>query len=179
MKKSFVLITRSYKYGGYCVAGFDTETKRWIRLVSSSDLSGNEIPKSVFEPFDDLDILEVETVGAQPYGCQTENYVLDMTVPPKRVGKFSFYELLSPAYVNRTPFLLGNPLSSLSAEEIARQNVSLGLFFVRSLFFDYYAGDDGKWHYRSHFLYGGRQYSIPSTARTTLRGERSSMRFSQ
>lgn len=130
MKRSFVLITRSYKYGGYCVAGFDAVTKRWIRLVSLSDPSGNEIPKHIFEPFDDLDILEVEGTGDAPCGCQTENFVLDLSVPPRRVGKFSFYELLTPAYIGMTPMIFGNVLSGLSAEEVARQNGSLGLFKV-------------------------------------------------
>ncbi len=159
MKKSFVLITRSYKYGGYCIAGFDMETKQWIRLVTSGDPYKNEIPKSVFEPFDDLDILEVETVRAESYGCQTENFVLDRAVPPVRKGRLSFYELLDSGYVKAPPTIFGNVLSYLSEEETARQRTSLGLFKVQSLVFDYFVGDDGKPHYRSKFLYEGKQYS--------------------
>ncbi len=159
MKKSFVLITRSYKYGGYCVAGFDLETKGWIHLVSSAEPTGSEIPKPFFEPFDDLDILEVETKGKVPCGCQTENFLLDLSVPPRKAGKFSFYELLSPAYVLSTPFLLGNGSSGLSEEEIKRQHTSLGLYAVENLLFDFYLGDDGKKHYRCKFRYMGRGYS--------------------
>ena len=130
MKRSFALITRSYKYGGFCIAGIDVETKGWIRLVSSEDPYKNEIPKSVFEPFDDLDILEVEVKGGAPCGCQTENFVLDLSVPPRRAGKLSFYELLNPAYVSTSPTIFGNLFSGLFAEEIARQRASLGLFEV-------------------------------------------------
>lgn len=159
MKKSFALITRSYKNGGYCIAGIDMETKRWIRLVSSEDPHESEIPKRFFEPYDDLEILGVEVVRAVLYGCQTENYLLDLSVPPERRGKFSFEELLTPAYVNSPPALFGNLYSHLSSEEIARQRTSLGLFVVRTLVFDYSLGDDGKPHYRSKFWYRGRQYA--------------------
>lgn len=159
MKKSFVLITRSYKYGGYCVAGFDLKTKGWIRLVSSAEPTNNEIPKSFFERFDALDILEVEVTGEAPYSCQTENFLLDYTVTPRRIGKLSFYELLSTAFVSSSPTIFGNFLAELSEEEIARQRRSLGLFEVQSLFFDFRLGDDGKWRYRCKFMYRGRQYS--------------------
>ena len=159
MKKRFVLITRSYKYGGYCVAGFDAETKGWIRLVASADPSSSEIPKGVFDKFGDLDILEVETRGEGVYGCQAENHILDLSVPPVRCGRLTFYELLSAPYLSKTPYIFGNPLSSLSETEIYRQRSSLGLFLVNSLRFNYYEGDDGKPHYRSDFIYRGAVYT--------------------
>ena len=155
MKKSFVLMTRSYKYGGFCVAGIDADTGTWLRLVSSSAPSGNEIPKYFFEAFDDLDILEVEGKGMVPCGCQTENFLLDMTVPPVRRGRLSYYELLTKPYLSSSPDLFGNTLSYLTEAEISRQHSSLGLFKVESLRFEYALSDDGKMRYRSRFLYRG------------------------
>lgn len=159
MKKSFILITRSYKHGGYCVAGFDAETKKWIRLVSSVDPSQNEIPKGIFDGFGDLDILEIETLGGIPFGCQIENFLLDLNVPPVRRGRLAFFELFAAPYLSSAFNILGNPLSALTEEEMQRQRGSLGLFQVDSLRFDYYNGDDDKLHYRSEFLYRGTAYS--------------------
>ncbi len=159
MKQLLILITRSYKYGGYCVAGLDVKTKQWIRLVSSGDPAGNEIPKSIFEPFNDLDILEVETSKRAPSGCQTENYVLDPAVPPVRRGRLVRYELLSPSYLFHSPNLFGNTRSYLSETEIAGQKLSIGLFKVEALCFNYALGDDGKMHYRADFTYRSARYS--------------------
>lgn len=172
MKQTFILITRSYKYGGYCVAGIDPETKRWVRLVSKTSPAENEIPKHVFEPFDDLDILEVETRGAVPYGCQTENVLLDLNVRPVRRGRLSFYELLSPDYCDRSPTIFGNTLSALNEAEIGGQSTSLGLFFVDTLRFDYAFRDDGKWHFRCSFRYMGTTYSDVSVTDPIYRRER-------
>lgn len=159
MKKRLILITRSYKYGGYCVAGFDAETKGWIRLVSSADPSSSEIPKGIFDRFGDLDILEVETRGEGVCGCQSENYILDLSVPPVRRGRLTFYELLNAPYLSKTPYIFGNSLSALTEREIYRERSSLGLFLVNSLRFNYYLGDDGKPHYRSEFVYRGMTYT--------------------
>lgn len=38
MKKDIIVLTCSAKHGGYCVAGIDTETNEWIRLVASDNL---------------------------------------------------------------------------------------------------------------------------------------------
>lgn len=159
MKRLFVLVTRSYKYGGYCVAGFDAETKAWVRLVAGSDPSNNEIPKNIFDPFDDLDILEVETLGESPYGCQSENVVLDLNTPPVRRGKLDFSELLRPPRLARSSSLFGNLSSSLSEDEVAKQQYSLGLFPVENLRFQYAEGDDGKVRYRGSFFHRGMRYS--------------------
>ncbi len=159
MKKKFALLTRSYKYGGYCIAGADLETKRWIRFVSSTDAAGNEIPKYFFESFDDLDILEVEVRGEAKCGCQTENFLLDLSQKPVRRGRLSFYELLSPVYLSAAPSILGGDLSYLEQGEIGGMDHSFGLYKVDALQFDYYLGDDGKMHYRCGFLYAGKSYA--------------------
>lgn len=35
MEKKIIILTKSKKHSGYCVAGIDYETGEWIRLVSS------------------------------------------------------------------------------------------------------------------------------------------------
>ena len=38
-RKEVVILTKSYKNKGYCVAGIDAETGEWIRLVSDDEES--------------------------------------------------------------------------------------------------------------------------------------------
>lgn len=68
MKKDIIILTCSAKHGGYCVAGIDTETDDWIRLVASDDLGTNEIPKYFMSYSNDtvckpLDVVSVEIIG--------------------------------------------------------------------------------------------------------------------
>lgn len=44
MRKKVILLTKSLKNGGYCVAGIDYYTGQWIRLVS-----GNQETKGALE----------------------------------------------------------------------------------------------------------------------------------
>ncbi len=152
-------MTKSYKNGGYCVAGFDTETKEWIRLVASEDPARSELPKSLFDGFDYLEILEVEVLRPVPYGCQRENFLMDLTVPPVRRGRLALSELLSGEYLSREKYLFGNPFSFLNEEEIARVGGSLVLIKAENLRLGYYRDEENRMHYRSSFTYRGRTYS--------------------
>lgn len=40
MEKKIIILTKSKKHSGYCVAGIDYETGEWIRLVSSDSETG-------------------------------------------------------------------------------------------------------------------------------------------
>ncbi len=171
MKKTLILMTKSYKYGGYCISGVDPRSGAWIRLVSSKDPSKNEIPKALFEPFRCLDILEVGVTEAVPYGCQTENFLLDPALPPTRVGVFPKEKLLTLCPKNTAAGIFGNSRSHLTEFEIARQGYSLMACPVQDLSFDYYADEVEKWHFRCSFRYGGLAYSDISVTDPVFRRE--------
>lgn len=159
MEKQFVLMTRSYKYGGYCVAGFDAETGRWMRLVASEDPAKSEIPKAVFEGFDFLDILKVEVRSLPPCLCQTENFLLDMKIPPVRIGNFPFARLLDKLFLSGENLLFGNARAYLSEREIADMPYSLALVKADRVHLGYYRDEEGKKRFPCKFFYRGTEYS--------------------
>lgn len=74
MRKKVILLTKSLKNGGYCVAGIDYYTGQWIRLVS-----GNQETKGALEkcgvPYKPLDIVIVDNITPMPIQYQPENYL--------------------------------------------------------------------------------------------------------
>ena len=44
MEKKIIILTKSKKHSGYCVAGIDYETGEWIRLVSSDLETEGAVP---------------------------------------------------------------------------------------------------------------------------------------
>ena len=44
MEKTIIILTKSKKHSGYCVAGIDYKTGEWIRLVSSDIETEGAVP---------------------------------------------------------------------------------------------------------------------------------------
>ena len=81
MTKDIIILTKSKKDNGYCVAGIESETGKWIRLVSPNKLLNGSLTDfdmqmtngEICEP---LDFVRVEISQAVPSGCQTENHMI-------------------------------------------------------------------------------------------------------
>ena len=93
MKKQICILTKSYKHGGYCVAGIDIETKEWIRLVNSDNPNTDDIGKEQLvlngKIIDCLDVLEYDFIKNIPNLCQTENWLLNNSISPKFIKSIS------------------------------------------------------------------------------------------
>ena len=77
-----VVLTKSAKNGGHCVAGIDVDTGNWVRLVSNdlnthgalSDQDMQYQDRSYCTP---LDIVSVPIIKACPSQYQPENILID------------------------------------------------------------------------------------------------------
>ena len=82
MKKQICILTKSYKHGGYCVAGVDIETKEWIRLVNSDNPSTDEIRKEQMilngKVIDCLDVLEYDFIKNVRKLYQIKTFTVDI-----------------------------------------------------------------------------------------------------
>ncbi|GAB1475496.1 hypothetical protein MASR2M70_03280 [Bacillota bacterium] len=92
MKKEIVLLTKSKKFGAYCIAGIDVLTNQWIRIVASG---GGAIKKidACYENGDEaeiLDIIEVEITGEDNIAFQPENYIMKARSKWIKKGSASF-----------------------------------------------------------------------------------------
>ena len=82
MKKEIIILTKSLKRNGYCVAGIDISTGRWIRIVSNDVKSEHAILKqhmvySNGKETDIFDVVEIDLVEQISTSIQPENWLLN------------------------------------------------------------------------------------------------------
>lgn len=166
MIRQICLLTKSYKQNGYCVAGIDIESREWIRLVSSIDPSSDRISKSYLEinekSIDCFDIIEVDTLANIPTECQTENWLIRETDPPKYVGTVSKDELFNYLKLDTPDYFIVNNGGYLTEKEVFRLDRSLFAFEVCNLTvqieeYDYFG--DRKFKNKCSFVYNGIKYT--------------------
>lgn len=114
MKESFelIILTKSAKYGGFCVAGIEPKSKQWRRLVTEdSETHGALTSKDMRDingsAFDILDHIWVSNAEHQYGSLQTENYLIDRKYPFKKLKTTNIMTIAQMDYCskNETVFL--------------------------------------------------------------------------
>ena len=100
MEKRIIILAKSNKFSGYCVAGFDIDSKKYIRLVPKnepnnpqSSLLEADLRYSNNEPISVLDIVKCTVIKQAADKHQTENWVLDVNASKEKLGTVSITEL--------------------------------------------------------------------------------------
>ncbi len=161
--KTFIVMSKSRKYHGYCVAGFDVENQEWCRLISSNKNSDFAIDPNDFvdQNGNEIAILSEITVScAKVEGdpIQTENYLLDSSAVIINHGTDKSKEKLGKSlkiFRNPEAFIYCDRYAYLTEEEIGKYNYSL--VFVKVYDFSVYCGFYNKC--KCSFYYNGRHYS--------------------
>ena len=166
MKKQICILTKSYKHGGYCVAGIDMETKEWIRLVNSDNPSTDEIRKEQMwiegKEIDCLDVVEYDFIKNIHNSCQTENWLLNNTIFPKFIKTIVLEQLADIVEVESEENFICNKFNLLNASEILGVKRSLYIFNVKKLkieAIEYQSFDLVKHRYKCEFNYNNKTYS--------------------
>ncbi|MBY0755130.1 hypothetical protein K5V21_06645 [Clostridium sardiniense] len=135
MKKKVIILTRSDKNGGYCVAGIDVKKERFIRLVSDDEgtdyaLTDNDIMYEDGTQMQPMEIIEVELLGKQGSENQPENYIIDDSKYFEKVGKAKKSEIRE--YLMKPDFIFYNSEASVLEEDMEEilDKYSLVLFRV-------------------------------------------------
>lgn len=162
MKKiRFLLLTKSYKDSGYCVAGINLDENKFVRLVADTDLDLASIPYAYIDTppaIDCLDILEIEPIKAVPFGCQTENILIDTNLRPSKIGRANLTDILQ--YVNSEQKIFGNTKKVLHSSQVEKLNRSLGLYIVENLkICCYFDEEKDKYVNQCDFRYKGNLYT--------------------
>jgi hypothetical protein len=133
-----VILTKSIKNGGYCVAGIDINTSKWVRLVSSDrDSHGALFEQDIqyrngmnCEP---LDVARVPILRKMPTAYQPENVLIDETQYWEKVRKVSIGDVLELHPSETHNYLLGNIYPYITKERIDTVGHSLILVKVGHL----------------------------------------------
>lgn len=158
-----VVLTKSSKHGGYCVAGVGVNNGHWIRLVSSDEDSHGAIFKynmryengAYCEPFD---VVRVPVIGKLPAANQPENVLIDEGRPWHKLGAFSVSRLISLHPPEVSNYIFGNGRCYLNAKQIGAVDRSLTLIKVYDLIV---RREDSK-KPKAEFRYRGRKYMFMS-----------------
>ncbi|MBU4276406.1 MAG: hypothetical protein KKC30_06695 [Proteobacteria bacterium] len=149
MNKRLVVLTKSDKVGGWCIAGreligesLDYNLGNWIRpVVADGPIGNHQCVLNDSSSVQVLDIVEIPMAGPRPIKHQPENYLIKEDVPWKKLGTMSPSALRSfierpdslwwdpsafPEYV--TPHYVSNTLINQSLYIIKPDNLFLNLY---------------------------------------------------
>ena len=163
MRREVAILTKSSKFGGYCVAGVDLKTGEWVRFVSNNAqtngaLSKDDIAyvnKSICKP---LDVVLVDVAGAAPLPHQPENYLIDPRKYWMKTGECTLSDVLRVHPAEVRPYLYGNLRPFVDSNEIDSIDYSLTLVRVSSLAISHVTNIDNKPKTKASFVYNGRTY---------------------
>lgn len=125
MEKEIVLLTKSKKKGNYCIAGVDTKTGEWIRIISE-DTSIQHAVSPVYTWYENgsmsevMDIVRIKCKESKPGIHQPENYVMDERVVWKKEGIITVEQLLQIHNVEIKPFLFYNADKAVDSKMLNR-----------------------------------------------------------
>lgn len=154
-----VILTKSVKNGGYCVAGINIKNSSWIRLVSSNTDSHGALcdyhmryrNRAICKL---LDVVKVPILREEPTKHQPENVLIDEQKPWEKVDEFSINDVLELHPPETHNCLLGNVFPYITEQRVDTVGHSLILVKVRDLIITH----PGERRTKASFLYGDTTY---------------------
>lgn len=136
-KMKLVILTKSAKHGGFCVAGINLyKNKNWFaRIVKNDD--GDAVTDEDIAGAKPLDIIEVFVKGNKKKHNQTENFPIDFdaNTPVKIVGRetVDYVKNLCDKQEFEHIGFFNNTKRSLTEEDVSRISYSLSAIKVKDL----------------------------------------------
>lgn len=139
MEKEVIILTKSDKNGGYCVAGIDKGNGKFIRLVSEDCESHFALHNNDLIYEDEQSYVEVMDVVKVRLKCkqncieQPENYIIDDGYYMKKIGVSNRSEISQ--YLMKQDYIFYNSSNLIESENLEKelQKYSLVMFKVDEL----------------------------------------------
>lgn len=179
MKKEIIILTKSDKRGGYCVAGIDKKTGEWIRVISSNDatehaVSGMDLICDDGREVDIYDIVEIEFIKAMPTDVQPENYLYNEKIQWKKKGKSNLGCVLRIHGCDNANYVFGNVQNRLEGNESCLAKSSLLLLKVDNPRYNVKRFPE-RTLVQMNFYYNKREYSFFRITQKSLKEKYSAM----
>ncbi|MDD3417159.1 MAG: hypothetical protein PHY47_24715 [Lachnospiraceae bacterium] len=163
------VLTKSSKFGNYCVAGINLASGEFVRLVTEDDtihgaLTFRDIMYEDGSCMQEMDIVKVEIKGRDNNLLQPENVVIDRDYYLDKAGTFSISELVDicPNSIGRTIF--GNTGCYVHESDIESVGKSLTLIRVSDFVVHQRINAEGRPKAKASFNYNGYIYdNMPIT----------------
>lgn len=171
MKKTIIILTKSKKHSGYCVAGIDYETGEWIRLISGDKETEGAVPREdlVFSNGQLLEIYDVILCNlSKPCGTevQPENWLYDESVKWQKVGQSNLTEVIKIHGCDLMEYIFENEDIKLPANWEFEGNSSLCLVKIADASVWVKTFEEKK--ISLNFTYNNVQYRYMSISQTDL-----------
>lgn len=100
MTRELILLAVSRKYGKYCVAGIDTSSGQWLRLVTTDTdahyaIDAKDLITDTGETAQKLDVVQVQIIDKSISYFQSENFIIRKNSPWHKVRSASIAEVSS------------------------------------------------------------------------------------
>lgn len=159
--RDIVILTKSAKPTGNCVAGIDIETGEWVRPVKRqgaiADYNMICDDGHICRP---LDVVKIHFIAPCPNGCQTENELIDTNYRWQMLGTWDIEDVLQIHSKENHSNIFGNFYSRIDEQEKDELDYSLILIEVNNLeFYTNVSSYDGKKKTKARFVYNGRNYN--------------------
>ena len=157
MKKEIIILTKSAKINGFCVAGIDIHNGEWIRLVSEDNEAGEgavlrkDLLYNDYSEAQIFDIIEVNGYNS-PTNAQKENFIYNGKW--NKIGTGSLQNVISKCSCNR--FIFGSTSATLNESEITGESLLLAI--IDNITIDVYVNDFGKKKFKINFTCNGSKY---------------------
>lgn len=174
-----VILTKSSKNNGYCVAGIDVNDNKWVRLISSDTeshgaLFNNNIQYQDKTFCDILDVVRVPILKEDPNKHQPENILINSEKCWEKINKFKLSDVFKIHPIETHQYLLGNADYYLTAGQINTIGHSLILVKVSNLIINHPRDKTTK----ANFIYNSTQYENISVTDQNLYSVENGKKFS-
>jgi len=160
---TFLVLTKSSKFSGYCVAGIDCKSGNWVRLItgdlqSHGAVGAEDLICKNGRECQNLDIIKVPIISAANDVLQPENVLIDTSKYIHFVEKATIEDVLKihPAEIREN--ILGNKYSYITEERVGQLGYSLTLVKVNNLLIKRVANPDGHPKTKVDFTYRFERY---------------------
>jgi len=172
--RTLIVLAKSNKHGGYCIAGKDFKTGKWVRPVKDTPFTGDELCNlsNRTDPIKTLDIVQMTFIEENPEVHQPENELVDINVKWRYLGEFQVESLdtLKDGYQNDLLHLVKN--SFIRKNYVMNLNLQNSLQLIkitnsndaRIIYQEGYFKN--KYKPRLLFEYEGNSYNLPITDST-------------
>lgn len=160
---TIVVLTKSSKFSGYCVAGIDCYSRKWVRLVTEDSTSHGAVGAGdlIYEDGSQcqiLDVIKVPIINTTNDILQPENTLINTSKYIHFIGKAKIEDVLKihPAEIRN--YILGNKYPYVTKAKVERLGHSLTLVEVSNLLIKHVLNPNGNPKTKADFTYQYERY---------------------
>lgn len=173
MKNEVIILTKSIKRGGYCVAGIDANTGEWIRIVSDDEYTEHAVLDSHMRysngnSVNIFDIVRIDFIEHVPIPVQPENWLFNDSVAWTKTGQSSLKEVLSIHPYENPDYIFYNTDKAVSDDYNFPRNHS-SLILVKVPYSQVFIKTFERKKFNYNFTYNGRRYQYISITDEDIR----------